>query len=86
MTKTLSASSFAGLRFVSCLGEKGNEHQPEPPTGQVASENSLALLVSGLALDFAFTALVLLFALFEVLFILYFVDHAGNVVVLKYHL
>lgn len=75
-----------GLRLVSCLGEKGNEHQPEPPTGQVASENSLVLLDSVLALVFAFTALVFLFALFEVLFILYFADLAGTVVVLKYHL
>jgi len=74
--RTLSASTFAGLRLVSCLGEKGNEHQPEPPTGQVASENSLALLVSDLALVFAFSALVFLVALFEVLFIVYLIDLA----------
>ncbi len=70
----MSASTFAGLRLVSCLGEKGNEHQPEPPTGQVASENSLAVFVSDLAFVFAFAALVFFVALFEVLFILYFVD------------
>ena len=70
----MSASTFAGFLLVNCLGEKGNEHQPEPPTGQVASENSLAVFVSDLALVFAFTALVFFVALFEVLFILYFVD------------
>lgn len=74
VAKTLAASAFAGLRLVSCLGEKGNEHHPEPPTGQVASENSLAVFVSDLALVFAFTALVFFVALFEVLFIVYFVD------------